>query len=143
MGVGLWLPDCLIQKIPSNPQEPTLHSPLPSINSGPKRVRPIPFSPLPRQRTWAPGCRTWSRPGGMRAQPEVDSEEEQLCAFCLPSREQGLAAGLTGSVLSPHSAPSRECDPQPGLRGHGPPHRQGFWLLSPKYLSTSFGMRNP
>ena len=47
MGVGLWLPACLIQKIPSNPQEPTLHSPLPSINSGPKRVRPIPPSPSP------------------------------------------------------------------------------------------------
>ena len=47
MGVGLWLPDCLIQKIPSNPQEPTFHSLLPSINSGPKRVRPIPPLPFP------------------------------------------------------------------------------------------------
>ena len=62
----------------------------------------------------------------MRAQPEADREEEPPCALRLPSREQGLAAGLTGSVLSPHSAPSRECDLQPGLRGHGPPHRQGF-----------------
>ena len=41
------LPACLIQKIPSSPQEPTLHSPLPSINSGTKRVRPIPPLPFP------------------------------------------------------------------------------------------------
>lgn len=47
MGVGLWLPACLIQKIPSNPQESNLHSPFPSINSGPKRVRPIPPLPFP------------------------------------------------------------------------------------------------
>ena len=41
------LPACLIQKIPSSPQEPTFHSPLPSINSGSKRVRPIPPLPFP------------------------------------------------------------------------------------------------
>ena len=43
--------------------------------------------------------------------------------------------GLTGSVLSTHRAPNHECDPQPGLRGHGPPHRQGFWLF-PRNISV-------
>uniref|UniRef100_A0A4W2HRG3 MHC class I-like antigen recognition-like domain-containing protein n=1 Tax=Bos indicus x Bos taurus TaxID=30522 RepID=A0A4W2HRG3_BOBOX len=47
--------------------------------------------------------------------------EEALCALS-SLREQGLAEGLTGSVLSPHRAPSRECDLQKGLRGHGLPH---------------------
>ena len=46
-----------------------------------------------------------------------------------------MAVGLTSSVLSPHRAPICECDLQPGLRGHGPPHRQGFWLF-PRNISV-------
>lgn len=72
MGMSPWLPACMIQKIPSSPQEPTLHSPLPGINSGSKRVRPIPPFPFPTRGLAAQGAeQTWSRPGGMRAQPEV------------------------------------------------------------------------
>lgn len=72
MGMGPWLPACLIQKIPSSPQEPTLHSPLPSINSGSKRVRPIPPLLFPAGGLGPQGAeQTWSRPGGKRAQPEV------------------------------------------------------------------------
>ena len=64
MGVGLWPPACLIQKIPSNPQEPTLHSPLPNINSGPKRVRPIPPLTLPTRRLGPQGAELGAGLGG-------------------------------------------------------------------------------